>query len=343
MTAYEKIYGRRMLDFSANISPLGMPEAVRMAAAEALARAEQYPDPDYTRLREAIARMEGCEPGQVLPGGGAADLIFRAVFAINSKKALLPIPSFSEYEQALRLTGCEIEYYELPETRDFQLPEDFPERITPETGLLFLCLPNNPTGTMPSPELAARIAARCRQTKTLLIADECFLEFPEQPETVTLKRFLADNANLLILRAFTKSFAVPGIRIGYALSSNADLLRRMKESGPPWNVSCMAEAAGIAACELAGGSYLDDLRELIATERPRLQQALADLGLRVIPGEANFILFSGPEDLDERLAVEGILIRNCSNFRGLGPGWFRTAVRNRDENQQLLDTMGRVL
>ena len=180
-------YGAMPLDFSANVSPLGVPDGVRRAIEQAAAQADRYPDPLCRALRAAIAQKEAVPPEHVLCGNGAADLIFRAVLARKPRKALVTAPSCAEYAAALETVDCEIMRYALKEDRDFRLEADFLQAITPDVDMVFLCQPNNPTGLTSPRELLLRVAARCRDCGTLLVLDECFTDFLDAPEAHSLK------------------------------------------------------------------------------------------------------------------------------------------------------------
>lgn len=242
---YQAERGGQPLDFSANISPLGLPERVRRAAVRALDTAERYPDPLCRALRAAIGEAEGVDPAWVLCGNGAAELIYRVVLAKRPKKALVTAPAFSEYEAALELAGCRTDRFLLKEEDGFALNGEFLEAITPDMDLVFLCQPNNPTGrTVPRPLLAAAVE-RCRAGGGLLVLDECFCGFLDDPDAFSLKDLLGGHGNLLILKAFTKLYAMAGLRLGYCLCSDAALLDAMGSAGQPWGVSGPAQAAGV--------------------------------------------------------------------------------------------------
>ena len=324
------------LDFSANINPMGMPPGAVRAAADALQQCTQYPDPLCRELRAALAAYEGIPAEQIVCGNGAADLIFRIVAATHPQRALLLEPTFAEYEQALRSMDCSIAYFPLQESEGFVLPEAFLQQLTPEINLLFLCNPNNPTGRTVSPALLQEIWKRCEEAGILLVVDECFNEFLEHPEQNTLKDVLETGANAVILKAFTKSFAMPGLRLGYGLCGNRDLAERIFSCGQPWGVSIPAQAAGVAALQEQG--YLERMRRLIQTERRWLSENLARLGLCVFPSEANYILFRTETEipLRERMEQRGVLIRACGNYRGLDDRYYRIAVRGHDENERLI-------
>lgn len=324
------------LDFSANINPMGMPPGAVRAAADALQQCTQYPDPLCRELRAALAAYEGIPAEQIVCGNGAADLIFRIVAATHPQRALLLEPTFAEYEQALRSMDCSIAYFPLQESEGFVLPEAFLQQLTPEINLLFLCNPNNPTGRTVSPALLQEIWKRCEEAGILLVVDECFNEFLEHPEQNTLKGVLKTGTNSVILKAFTKSFAMPGLRLGYGLCGNRDLAERIFSCGQPWGVSIPAQAAGVAALQEQG--YLERMRRLIQTERRWLSENLARLGLCVFPSEANYILFRTETEipLRERMEQRGVLIRACGNYRGLDNRYYRIAVRGHGENERLI-------
>lgn len=327
-------YGGTPLDFSANISPLGLPEGVRAAVIGSLAQADSYPDPLCRALGQAIGGAEGADPDWCLCGSGAADLIYRAVLAKRPARALVTAPAFSEYEAALDLVRCKTDRFPLREAEDFGLNEGFLEAVGPETDMVFLCQPNNPTGRAVPRPLLVRALERCRAVNALLVVDECFCDFLDDPGAFTVKGLLGKYPNLLILKAFTKLYAMAGLRLGYCLCSDRALLDAMRGAGQPWAVSGPAQAAGIAA--LRETEYVQAVRALIRTERPRLAGELARLGFRVIPGEANYLLFHTKTPLIQPLRERGILLRDCGNYHGLESGWYRTAVRTAEENRRLI-------
>ena len=338
---FEQEYGCVPLDFSANVSPLGMPDGVRRAVIQSLDTVPRYPDPLCRVLRENLGQFHGLSETKILCGAGAADLIFRLVLAHKPQQALVTAPTFTEYAQALKLVGCKIQQYALSAQNGFIVTEDILSHITPELDLLFLCEPNNPTGRTTPPILLQQILQRCKDCGVLLAVDECFNDFLEDPASHTLQGALENSDNLVIFRAFTKSYALAGLRLGYALCCDAVLAERMRAAGPPWAVSTPAQAAGVAA--LQDLEYLQTLRKLIAEQRPQMQMALTAMECQVCPGEANYLLFYYPDvQLAQKLRKRGILLRDCSNYAGLGPGWYRTAVRTAEENEILLQAMKEV-
>ncbi len=339
--SFESEYGKAPLDFSANISPLGLPEGVRAAALRALETADRYPDPLCRRLRAALSKYHGIPVDRIVCGNGASDLIYRLCRVLKPKRAAVFAPGFAEYALALREVGCTVT--EIPLSAEgFRLTETQVSRIPQETELLFLCNPNNPTGLLTERETLSAILDRCRERGTVLCVDECFLDFCENAADHSLVPALSAYPNLVVLRAFTKTYAMAGLRLGYALCADAALAEKLQSNGPPWAVSNLAQAAGIAA--LCEEDYVNHLRALITAERGRMAKALEALGLRVIPGEADFLLFQSPDAaLGEKLRRRGVLIRDCADFTGLTADWYRTAIRTAAENDVLLKTIGEVL
>lgn len=338
---YREQFGRDSLDFSANVSPLGLPEGVAAAIMAALPAADRYPDPLCRTLRAALAEGEGLPAAEILCGNGAADLIFRLVMALKPRRALVLAPTFAEYASALELVNCTVERFFLREENDFALTKDFLEALHPGLDLVFLCQPNNPTGQLADPVLVRKIAEKCASCGAILAVDECFLDFLPDCENWTAKPLLETMPNVLILKAFTKLYGMAGVRLGYCLCSNTNLLHRMQTVGQPWAVSGLAQAAGVAA--LKEHVYVEKVRTLIQTERPKLVAGLRALGLRVIEGKANYLLLQAPETLGEALRRKGVVLRSCANYPGLDGTWYRTAVRTAPENEQLLNTLKEVL
>ena len=326
------------MDFSANINPSGMPTAVKNALRDAVEICNVYPDPYCMALREKISQAEGVPMDQILCGNGAADLIYAYAFALpQGKPALIISPTFCEYEQALTAAGISVEHYRLREQDEFRLTADFLHTDLEKYAAVFLCSPNNPTGITVEPSLIAAIA----QTGVRLFCDFCFLDLTETPEKYEIPTLLETYPNLTILRAFTKSYAMAGVRLGYALCGDADFLAAMSEQVPCWNVSTLAQAAGIAALDCE--DFLSESVRQIAAERKRMIEALGALGIRVYPGEANYLLLYSETDLCARLMERGIMVRDCSNYVGLSRGFVRIAVRTPEENHCLLAELNEVL
>ncbi|MBQ4347192.1 MAG: aminotransferase class I/II-fold pyridoxal phosphate-dependent enzyme [Firmicutes bacterium] len=328
-------------DFSANINPLGTPEAVKQAVRDFSERLCVYPDPACTKLREALSLNLSVPAENIICGNGAAELIFLFAAALKKKRVLIAVPSFFEYEAALNAFGIEKEFYRLKRENDFSIGEDILEKISPEHGALMLCSPNNPTGIITEASMLQKILLRCRETGTRFFLDQSFLEFVEESESADVLRLISPEDDIFVLRSFTKLYAMAGIRLGFGICPNRAFLERMSKSGQPWNVSGAAQEAGLAALKEKG--FAEKTVGYIAKERRYLAKGLREMNIPFIEGRANFILFWGEHGLMEKLLSKGILIRDCSNFRGLDKGAFRIAVRTREENEQLLSALKNII
>ncbi len=333
-------YGyQALVDLSANVHPLGMPPQMVEALHEALLTLHGYPDPQCRDLRRAIARRDGVEMETVVCGNGAADLIFALCQAIGPKQALLTAPTFGEYGQGLRSVGCEIQHYLLHPEKNFAVDEGILEAITAQLDMLFLCTPNNPTGQCVSPELLERIALRCQQMQCYLVVDECFLELCQSPHPFT---DLLENPYVVLLRAFTKSHGMAGLRLGYCLSQNQLLRGKLTAVTQPWRVSTLAQVAGVVACDC--DDWPAQARHLVNQERPKLLAALQQADCQVWPGVANYLLFrkAGCTDLQEQFLGHGVLIRSCGNYPGLGADYYRIAIGKPQDNKAFLKALEQV-
>lgn len=323
--------GSVMLDFSANTNPFGMPEGVKAAIRASLDSLDRYPDPYCRRLVRAIAEHDGVKAEQVLVGAGAAELIYSFAHAQRPQIALELAPTFSEY--TLPLENSRIVRLTLKEENGFAVTKELLELIEsslPDT--VFLCSPNNPTGSVIDAELLKKTAGLCREKGIRLLLDECFLELSDAGES--LVSLVDSHPNLIILKAFTKNYGMAGVRLGYVLCSDAALLERMARTVQPWNVSTVAQSAGLAA--LSESTFLEKTLEHIKKERRKLKEGIERLGFKVFDSNANFLLFKGWQDLESALIKKGIKIRNCSNFHGLNECFYRIAVKLDYENEMLL-------
>ena len=328
------------LDFSANTNPFGTPQGVLDAIQACLCDIHQYPDPYCRKLVQEISHFEGIPAQYILCGNGAADLIYAYCEAAKPKRAVELAPTFSEYSLALQRVGCTIERYPLQQASEFELDENFLTYLKQQSpDVVFLCNPNNPTGKIIRSELLSQILNVCREQNILLFVDECFLDLTEHGKSV--KEYLSTTPQLFILKAFTKSYGMAGVRLGYGMTSHADLLKKMSQASQPWNVSSLAQATGIAA--LKEQDFLQKTKDLFRIERVWLKKQLENCGFWVCPSNVNYLLFQGPEFLHTALKEQGIAIRNCDNYHGLGAGWYRIAVKLHHENEVLIHTITQIM
>ena len=329
------------IDFSANCNPLGTPAGVIEAIKKSAESVCHYPQVGSGRLREAIGKYEQVSPGQIFCGNGAAEVVFALCQALRPKEALLQAPTFAEYEQALNSVQCKISHYDTKEENRFDIMPEYLDYVSDKLDILFLCNPNNPTGMTIDRAFLSEVLCRCIKNNVLMVVDECFVDFLEDPESWSMKDELFHTGKLFILKAFTKRYGMAGVRLGYGLSSDEALLERMAQVTQPWNVSGIAQEAGLAA--LKEEEFVREGRRIVFEERGYLMDGLEKLGFHVFPSKANYIFFKGPEDLFEKCLSKGFLIRDCRNYRGLCPGYFRIAVKLHEENKKLLSALEEVL
>jgi len=322
-----------------NVNPLGRPEAVEEALYHAVKSCMKYPDIEAEGLREAVSLMRGIPQDTLLFGNGASELFMAIVHGIRPGKIMIPVPSFYGYEYAARAVLGNVCYYRTREEDFFRLTEAFWGELTEEVDLLFLANPNNPTGSLLSREYLRKLLYRCKEKDIYLVLDECFIDFCGKEHSMMSE--IGQFDNLIIVQAFTKIFAVPGVRLGYLACSDQKLLEKIGRQLPEWNISSFAQEAGFACA--VQEDFIRKTEVYVREERVFLTDHLKRMGLRVFPAEANFILIQSKQTLYEELLEQGILIRNCENFRGLGQGYFRIAVKSRKENEELLKALEQVI
>lgn len=329
-------------DFSCNVNPLGIPGRVTDAVMLQWKENERYPDARCLRLRKAIAKQWNGRETQVICGNGASELIYGIVRARKPSSALLPAPTFSEYERALCSCEVPIHFYELKRDRAFCFDEDFLVCLEQQerNSMLFLCNPNNPVGNSMNKQLLLQILSLCFDKQIFVVLDECFLPFLSDYKQQSAKQFWQDYPHVFVLNAFTKLYGMPGIRLGYGVCADSKLIERIGLQLPSWNVSSVAQLAGFFA--LQETDYVEKSISYIAAERDYLQNGLRKQGFMPYTPTANFIFFEAPPQLDEQLLQRGIAIRSCENYRVLKKGDYRIAVRTHEENAFLLKQMGEI-
>ncbi len=331
-----------ILDFSASINPLGIPDEVLRAARDALPLSIHYPEPDAATLRREIADFHSIAPKNLLPGHGSTELIHLFARTLRPRRALLVTPAFSEYRKALERAGTVIEAFSLDPADGFDLdPDAVLRRLSPETDLVLLANPGNPTGAAVDPKALTALAGALPQG-TLLAVDEAFVDFCPERSVIGSVR---DDADLFVFRSMTKFYAIPGLRAGY-LAGPAGAIARLEAASSPWAFSAPSLAAARACLKQA--DYRRRTLEAIPALRAQLADALSSLGFTVFASEANFLLLrldGGPAapQLCAALRAEGILVRDCSNFPPLDGRYLRVAVRSGADNERLLRELKRLL
>lgn len=337
----------KLTDFSVNIDPLGMPASAAEAAQRAVREEITYPDPFCRKLTAALSERYGVPAENIVCGNGASDLILRLCAAVRPESVLVPAPGFSEYARSAALFGAKVFEYAVP---GFEIPDrtgkgtllPVKEALTEyRPRIVFVCRPNNPDGSLMGLDELRETAALCKETGAILAVDECFLEFTEDTSALAL---LDRFSNVVVFNAFTKTYALAGLRLGFMFSADTGLLDRIYSFGTPWSVSAPAQAAGAACCEET--AFLSKSRRYIAKERERIASEFEKRGLKVFPSEANFLLVkseegsaekkAAPQNLRQALSDRGIKVRDCRSFTGLDDSYIRIGVRTTEENSALM-------
>lgn len=320
------------IDFSINVNPLGTPECVKEALHRAVEMCGKYPDMEAERLGEAVSTFLGVPKQYLLFGNGASELFMAVVHGIKPKKVVIPMPSFYGYEYAAKSVDSEMIYYEMNQEDNFCVTEDMNRILTEDVDLLFLANPNNPIGNLLDKEMIKKLLLHCRDKGIYVVVDECFIEFCGNQ--FSLLPEIRESEHLILVRAFTKIFSIPGVRLGYLVCKSKAVHTKIARQLPEWNLSCFAQEAGCICAKQA--EFILKTKNYIEYERQFMEKRLMQLGLRTFPSMSNFITVYSDKPLYGKLLKRGILIRDCSNFRGLGKGFYRIAVKSREENEILL-------
>ena len=348
----------KILDYSSNINPYGLPENLKKEIFEKLFVLERYPDPDYIELREKIAEKNNLNIENIIVGNGATEIIFLFMKILSPKKVLIVSPTFGEYERAIKAStlandSLEINYFELKETENFVLNiKNLETELENNYDLLILCNPNNPTGQFLKLKKIEEILKICEQKNTKLFVDEAFVEFVEDWENESIINSKENKENLFVIRAFTKFFAIPGLRLGYGICFNNNLLKKMLEKKEPWSVNNIADLAGKTV--LDDENYIQKTKEWIKDQKKYMYENLNKIeGLRAYKTEVNFILLKIEDNLLEKgldvknlrkkMLEKGILIRDASNFIYLNKHYFRLAIKDKLNNEKVIETLTSIL
>ena len=324
------------LDFSVNTNPLGMPDSVREALHQAVEEAEHYPDIHAKELTKAVAERLRISEKRLVFGNGASELFHAVLHAVKPSKILIPVPSFLGYEEAAKAMDCEVIFYEMKKEEKFSLTERILDTLDESISLVFLANPNNPVGNLVEPELIFKIAEKCRQCDITLVLDECFMELTGKEMTHSFFYQLDEFPNVVVVRAFTKLYAIPGVRLGYLICEQT-LAEKIRLQLPEWNLSVFAQRAGVAA--IKEQEYVARAVVCIQTQRLFLREELKAAGCNVFDSDADYLLFYSEKKLYELFLQRGILIRDCSNFRGLQRGYYRIAVKSEEQNRIFADVL----
>lgn len=341
----EKLYGIRkeeIVSFSANVNPLGLSQKLRERLSEKLDVITTYPDREYLALRKAIGDYCQADYNNIIVGNGSTELISLFIQLERPKKALILGPTYSEYEREISLGGGTSFYFPLEEEKLFQLDEAaLASHLSENIDLLVICNPNNPTSTSISRSQMRHILDICKQRGIFVMIDETYVEFAEDYGKITAVPLADYYNNLIILRGISKFFASPGLRLGYAITGNRDLIKSLNSRKNPWTINSLAEAAGLLM--FSDKDYIDATRKLISQERTRFYDVLGSIpALKVYPPSANFVLVRivsddfTADDVFDAAIRQKLMIRNCSTFPFLDNSYFRICFMNPEDNARLL-------
>ncbi|CAM3265148.1 threonine-phosphate decarboxylase CobD [Vagococcus fessus] len=335
-----------LIDFSANINPLGLSENLLNVLKKNITELQHYPDIKYRKLKKAIANYHGVSSSYVFPGNGEAEVIYLLAQVLRPRHVLLLAPTFSEYEKAFNLVGSRFSYFYLNEEEGFEInPINFFEFLDNNSQIdcICLCNPNNPTGKVISKKLLTQLLGRCSVDNISLILDEAFIDFLPNTSDFTMIDELTNSDNLYILRSLTKFYAIPGLRLGYLLTHNVNTLQKMALYKIPWSINILADVIGQNI--LFDESFQIQTHNFINTERQRLQNELEKFHqIKVYSSSANYLLLKVTDisEFRNKLLNKRILIRSCSNYRGLTSNYYRVAVKSVEDNQYLIEAITEV-
>lgn len=335
-----------ILDYSSNINPLGVPQKFIDIAKESFDKLVNYPDPYYIDLIKKIAEFNSLDLSNIIVGNGATEILFLYLKALKPKKVLILAPCFAEYERALKSVSAEINYFELKESDNFYPNiENLKREIeTNSYDLLLFCNPNNPTGQFIKLEDIKKIIDICENKNTKIFVDEAFIEFIENWQEKTVSLF--KNKNIFIMRAFTKFFAIPGLRLGYGIGFDEEILNKMWEEKEPWTVNTFANLAGLVM--LDDKEYIKKSEKWISEEKKFMYKELQKFQyLKAYRTECNFILLKiqniSSASLRDKMIEKNILIRDASNFKFLDYHFVRLAIKDRESNIKVLEALADIM
>lgn len=348
----EELYHIRREDirpFASNVNPLGISPKMRTALQENLDVLSDYPDREYTELKNAIHAYTGVHVEHIIPGSGTTELIVTFITTIKPKKTFVVEPTYSEYKRDLKTIKSEVIDYVLTEQNDFQLDvADLCKQIDSSIDMVILCNPNNPTSTCITTEQLQEIVEVCKEHSAFLLVDETYIEFVKDVSAITAVSLVQKYNNLVVLRGVSKFFAAPGLRLGYACTSNSKLIQYIKKHENPWSISSIAAFAGTVM--FTDTEYIEATRNLIAQEQGLMCSALSTRKtIRIFSPATNFALAKlqkpgvTSSSAFEYCIKKGLMIRDCSNFTGLDSSYIRFCFLNPEDDDLLVNSLLEIL
>ncbi len=337
-----------IVNFGANVNPLGLSANVKECIAKHLDLLSSYPDREYTALREVLGAY-CCVPAEfILPGNGASELIALLIEQKKPEHTLILGPTYSEYSRELTLSGSKQDYYHLKEEQDFILDiDDLCRTLRLGFDFLIICNPNNPTSSAIKKEEIIRLLDFCQKQDIFVMIDETYIEFVPDISTVSAAPLTTEFQNLMVLRGVSKFFAAPGLRFGYGITGNLGFLKEIKEKQIPWSLNSIGAFAG--EIMFRDSEYIQKTRNLILSERERMYRCLRELpALKTYQPYANFFLVKIEKEgitssqVFETCIKNGLMIRDCSSFQCLDGEYIRFCIMMPEDNTRLLDTLSTI-
>ena len=340
------IYGKEktIQDYSSNINPLGVPISFQKALLENINDFTKYPDIQYRNLKRNISNYLEINSNFIFVGNGAVDVLYKTVQNLNLKKAVIAVPTFLEYKRAMNVFQVEAKEIEAYDFEKFCFDLNKLEPIE-ENCIYVICNPNNPTGSILKKEKILQFSEKIKQKNSFLIVDEAFMDFVEQKENYSIIKELQNHENILVIGAATKFFGMPGIRLGYGITSNSSLLEKLEENTEPWAVNTAAEIAGSVIFQ--DKKYMEQSKEWIKWENKFMFETLSKINnVTIFSSCVNFFLLKTNFDshlIQKEMEKQGFLIRTPEGFTGLDNTFFRIAVKDRKNNIAFCNALEKVM
>lgn len=343
--SYYHLERNSIVNFAANVNPLGLSPLVKKELAAHLELLTSYPDRDYTSLRNTIARCNDIPAEYILAGNGSSELISLLIETRAPRHTLILGPTYSEYSRELSFSGSTQDYYHLREADDFRIDtEDLCRTLARGYDFLIICNPNNPTSSVISQADLREIVSFCQKHDIFVMVDETYIEFAPDVAAVTAIPLTREFRNLMILRGISKFFAAPGLRMGYGITGNQVFLEKMRQKQIPWSLNSLGAFAG--ELMLKDTIYIEKTRSLVLQERQRIYRTLSDTAdYKIYPASANFFLLKIVKknltafQVFERCIKNGLMIRDCSSFQCLEGEYIRFCIMMPEDNDRLINTL----
>lgn len=333
---------KELLDYSANINPLGPVPGAYEAIKANLETILHYPDPHCCAVKEALSRWTGQAADNMVMGNGAVELIYLLMATLKPERVLIPAPTFSEYEAAVLVAGGSVVDFLLPEENKYKLDVEALAGELPGVDLVVLCNPNNPTGHLLTREEVLYVVREAAKHRVFVLVDEAFMDFVAEKDNYSVAGQVEEFSNLFVSYSLTKFLGIPGLRLGAGLG-NGRLIRELTDRKDPWNVNCLAQIAGVASLEDV--EHLEKSKEFVQSEKDYLWGELAKItGIEPFYPSVNYILIKltagwNSKSLQQELAPFRIMVRDCASFKNMDDTYIRVAVKDRKSNERLLNAL----